>query len=231
MKKWWLLITGAALLTGCQYRPREDARQVLLLDRGWLFINKDLSGAEKPGIATEDWEAVEVPHDWAISGTFDPSHDAIERRGRPGSEGPAPVITGSTGALPHVGVGWYRIDIEIPGKDEGKRILVEFDGAMSHAEVYLNGNFVGEWPYGYASFGFDLTPHVKFGESNLLAVRLENLPNSQTNPNLRSPRLAGSICHSQVKHTSAGKPPDVFRPKTSIQCLPLKTNKVERYAL
>ncbi len=49
---------------------------------------------------------------------------------------------------------------------------------MSHAKVYLNGSFVGEWPYGYASFGFELTDKINFGNANLLAVRLENKPNS-----------------------------------------------------
>ena len=49
---------------------------------------------------------------------------------------------------------------------------------MSHAQVYLNGQFVGEWPYGYASFGFELTDKIVFGSKNLLAVRLENKPNS-----------------------------------------------------
>ena len=80
--------------------------------------------------------------------------------------------------MPHIGVGWYRRSMEIPASLRNKRIHIEFDGAMSHAKVYLNGAFVGEWPYGYASFGFDLTPHIAFGENNILAVRLENKPNS-----------------------------------------------------
>jgi beta-galactosidase len=48
------------------------------------------------------------------------------------------------------------------------------DGAMAYAMVWCNGRFVGGWPYGYFSFPFDLTPFVKPGEENVLAVRLEN---------------------------------------------------------
>ena len=86
--------------------------------------------------------------------------------------------SGRTGGLPHIGIGWYRKTLEIPATWNGKRIFVEFDGAMSNARIYLNGQFIGEWPYGYASFGFDLTDKIKLGKKNVLAVRLENKPNS-----------------------------------------------------
>lgn len=76
------------------------------------------------------------------------------------------------------GIGWYRKTLDIPVTWKGKKIFAEFDGAMSHARVYLNGQFIGEWPYGYASFGFELTDKIAFGGKNLLAVRLENKPNS-----------------------------------------------------
>ena len=53
-------------------------------------------------------------------------------------------------------------------------IYLDVDGAMSHATVWLNGQFVGGWPYGYASWRVDLTPFVKFGADNILAIRLNN---------------------------------------------------------
>ncbi|MCK4749506.1 MAG: DUF4982 domain-containing protein, partial [Bacteroidales bacterium] len=127
---------------------------------------------------TDGWEVVIVPHDWAISGEFDASIDQQEIRVMEDGERIPKMRTGGTGGLPHVGIGWYRKEIHIPNLYSNKSVFIEFDGAMSHARVYLNGTFVGEWPYGYASFGFELTPHVKFGESNILAVRLENKPNS-----------------------------------------------------
>ena len=106
------------------------------------------------------WRHLDVPHDWAIEGPFDQA------------------LPGETGKLPWVGVGWYRKHFQIPAEAAGRRIYVDFDGAMSHAAVWLNGRLVGGWPYGYASFRLDLTPFAKPGAENVLAVRLENPPES-----------------------------------------------------
>ncbi len=174
MKKLLLFILGAALLAGCNSKSDTSSRQVMLLDSDWKFMNAEVEAGEKPETVTANWETVSVPHDWAISGEFDKSHDAQKIMVMEDGERVPKIRTGRTGGLPHIGIGWYRKEIRIPASFEGKQIQIEFDGAMSHAQVYMNGTFVGEWPYGYASFGFDLTPHVKLGEQNLLAVRLEN---------------------------------------------------------
>ena len=172
------MFTILGILGACATEQGQPSRQVMLLEKEWKFINADIHGGELPETPAGDWETVTVPHDWAISGPFDKTIDQEEMRWRR-DEGNEPVyITGSTGALPHIGVGWYRRILEIPESCENKRIYVEFDGAMSHARIFLNGKFVGEWPYGYASFGFDLTPFIKIGEDNILAVRLENKPHS-----------------------------------------------------
>jgi beta-galactosidase len=76
------------------------------------------------------------------------------------------------GRLPSQGVGWYRRKFEITSADKGKAVYLEVDGAMSYAIVWLNGRFVGGWPYGYASFRLDLTPFVQEGD-NQLAIRLD----------------------------------------------------------
>jgi beta-galactosidase len=73
----------------------------------------------------------------------------------------AKLRTGRTGALPCFGIGWYRKALTISKADEGKRVFVEFDGAMSRSKVYLNGVYVGEWPYGYSSFSFELTKYIQ----------------------------------------------------------------------
>lgn len=164
------------LFTNCSNTP--ESREVILLDNDWLFINRDVPGAEEPGIDTKSWDAVSVPHDWAISGEFDKTIDMQEIMVLEDGERVPKMRRGRTGGLPHIGVGWYRKSLDIPASYKNKRIHVEFDGAMSHAKVYLNGEFVGEWPYGYASFGFDITDKVNFGGENILAVRLENKPYS-----------------------------------------------------
>jgi beta-galactosidase len=82
------------------------------------------------------------------------------------------------GRLPSWGIGWYRRKLAIPASDAGKRIFLEVDGAMSYASVWLNGHFVGGWPYGYSSWRVDLTPYVVPGSANQLAIRLDNPPAS-----------------------------------------------------
>jgi len=155
-----------------------ENRQVILLDSNWKFYNGEVENGEKRNLPATDWETVVVPHDWAISGEFDPKIDEqVVMVIEDGDKVPK-LRTGRTGGLPHVGVGWYRKELELPLSHKGKSIYIEFDGVMSNAKVYINGKFVGEWPYGYASFGFDLTEFVKFGKQNILAVRVENKPNS-----------------------------------------------------
>ena len=125
-----------------------------------------------------DWQPVTVPHDWAIYGPFSAQNDKQEVAIAQDGQIEALEHAGRTGGLPFVGVGWYRTVFEVPEFTEGKRAAILFDGAMSHARVYLNGQEVGYWPYGYNSFYFDITRYLHAGQPNTLAVRLENLPES-----------------------------------------------------
>jgi len=156
----------------------QSPRQEFLLEKGWKFTRTD---GEYTGIAYDDtrWENVTVPHDWAIYGPFDANNDAQVVAITQNFERMASLKTGRTGGLPYVGTGWYRLKFDVPGFAEGKAAELLFDGAMSYAKVYVNGKYVGEWPYGYNSFHFDITDFVnKDGKDNTLAVRLENLPES-----------------------------------------------------
>jgi len=112
----------------------------------------------RPDFDDGSWQHVNLPHDWAIAGPFDIN---------------AP---GDTGKLPWEGVGWYRKHFTIPASDEGRRIYLDVDGAMSYANVWLNGQYVGGWPYGYSSWQLDLTPYIKAGADNVVAIRLDNPP-------------------------------------------------------
>jgi beta-galactosidase len=78
------------------------------------------------------------------------------------------------GRLPVNGVAWYRRKLDIPESDLGLSIFLDIDGAMSYAIVWLNGNLVGGWPFGYNSFRLDLTSFINFGGENQLAIRLDN---------------------------------------------------------
>ena len=147
--------------------PTEQVRTVTLLDKGWQFHKGDSS---------EVWEDVTIPHDWAIYGPFSRDNDlqtvAVVQNG----EETATVKTGRTGGLPYVGVGWYRRTLDVT---PGKKATLLFDGAMSEARVYVNGEEVIFWPYGYNSFHCDITPFLTAdGKDNEIRVRLENRPQS-----------------------------------------------------
>ena len=66
----------------------------------------------------------------------------------------------------------------LPAADAGRQLFLDVDGAMAYASVWVNGHFVGGWPYGYASWRVDLTPYLKPGADNVLAIRLDNPPDS-----------------------------------------------------
>lgn len=111
------------------------------------------------GFDDSAWMSLNLPHDWAISGPF--------------YTGDNPQVGGGMGRLPSNGVAWYRKKIEFTSADLNKSVFLDFDGVMSYAMVWCNGNLVGGWPYGYNSWRVDLTPYVKKGE-NQVAVRVDN---------------------------------------------------------
>ena len=153
-------------------------REIILLDKSWKFHKGEVDKASQPGFDDAAWQIVTVPHDWAISGPFDKNADAQTVMVTADGERKPALRTGRTGSLPWPGVGWYRKEFFIPAKAKTKKCFIEFDGAMSHAIVFLNGEKIGEWPYGYSSFSFELTDKIRFGEKNILAVRLENFEES-----------------------------------------------------
>lgn len=106
------------------------------------------------------WRQLNLPHDWGIEGPFKQEYP------------------GETGKLPWWGVGWYRKHFRVSPAEKGTQFRLEIDGAMAYASVWLNGKFVGGWPYGYASFELDLTPYVEPGADNVIAIRLDNPPDS-----------------------------------------------------
>jgi len=189
-----LLCLGAASLSADNAAPRERVS----FNDGWRFIKADPDGAgaalsyarlkdwllpasaelsanpallartrpagnpgetvayAQPGFNDSQWRLLNLPHDWGIEGPFDQANP------------------GETGKLPWWGVAWYRKHLELPAGDAGRRIFLEVDGAMSYASVWVNGQFAGGWPYGYASWRVDVTPFVKSGADNVIAIRLDN---------------------------------------------------------
>ncbi|HEX8327341.1 MAG TPA: beta-galactosidase GalB [Hymenobacter sp.] len=170
-------LTAALLLLAA--RPAvAQTRQEYLLDTNWKFTKGDVPDAATPGFQDAKWQTVTVPHDWAIYGPFDGRNDLQEVKIEQNNEKTATLKAGRTGGLPSIGTGWYRRQLAVPGFAPGKRAVLLFDGAMSNAHVFVNGKEVGYWPYGYNSFSFDVTDYLKPAGDNVLAVRLQNQPES-----------------------------------------------------
>ncbi len=152
------------ILGGCTSAERvtDSRRQDFTAD--WTFHLGDDSAASRPDYDDTAWRILNLPHDWAIEGEF--SRDN-------------PSGTGG-GALPG-GIGWYRKTFTVDKADEGKRLYIDFDGVYMNSEVFINGHSLGVRPYGYVSFSYDLTPHIKWGGKNVVAVRVDNAeqPNSR----------------------------------------------------
>ena len=113
-----------------------------------------------PGFEAKGFKKVQLPHDWAIESKFLPDEP------------------NETGKLPWVGYGWYRREFNIPAEfdADNERYYLDFDGVMSCPQVFVNGQKAGEWAYGYNSFRVDITPFLRGGEKNLVAVMASNLP-------------------------------------------------------
>ena len=168
-----LYFIGSLLLTaGTAMAQRTET----MLEQGWRFAQGEQAGAEQTTFDDSRWQQVSVPHDWAIYGPFSRDHDLQNVAVTQNFEKQASVKTGRTGGLPYVGIGWYRTTFQAPA---GGNTTLVFDGAMSEARVYVNGKEACFWPFGYNSFHVDVTPYLHTdGTPNLLAVRLENRPQS-----------------------------------------------------
>jgi beta-galactosidase len=114
----------------------------------------------KPDFNDTSWRQLNLPHDWGVENPFDAS------------------LNGATAHLPYFGTAWYRKTFTLPASDAGKEVFLDVDGAMSYASVWLNGHYLGGWPYGYTSFQVELTQYLKPGAGNVLAIRLDNPNNS-----------------------------------------------------
>ena len=143
-----------------------DLRAREAFDAGWRFARfgpmpdgsqkAEPPALEQPATKDADWRLLNLPHDWGIEGPF------------------RAELPNNTGKLPWAGIGWYRKALTLGAADQGLRIFLDFDGAMAHPKVFVNGRLAGEWAYGYNSFRVEITDFVRFDGANLIAVRLDN---------------------------------------------------------
>jgi beta-galactosidase len=164
-------LRGAVLVSASPYLNRAQAlfaqdnsaaRFRDSFDFGWKFLKGDLPGAQQPQFADANWRDVDLPHDWSIEGPFDEKEPS----------------SGSGAYLP-TGIGWYRKRFRVPESHRDRVIVLEFDGVYQNSEVWINGQYLGQRPYGYVPFAYELTPHLNFGDENVVLVRVDN--SRQTN--------------------------------------------------
>lgn len=143
---------------------RREGREIVDLTRDWKFLLGDSVKASETNFVDSTWRTLNLPHDWSIEADFAQEHPA----------------SAGGGALPG-GVGWYRKTFKLDESCTNKRVYIEFDGVYRNSKVWINGQLLGERPYGYSSFSYDLTPYIKIDTDNVLAVRVDNSqqPNSR----------------------------------------------------
>lgn len=159
------LTLGACLAfftSGCttagvgEERAVYSARTTVSFDADWRFHQGTARGAEAAGFDDSGWRELNVPHDWSIEGAFKENHP-----------------TGGDGGWLPSGVAWYRKHFDLVADEKGRRVFIEFDGVMAKSDVWINGQHLGQRPYGYVSFQYEITDHVHPGGNNVISVRTD----------------------------------------------------------
>ncbi len=128
-------------------------------DDQWRFIRSDLPQAQAPSFDDRNWETVTLPHPARVEA----------------------LVTGQD-SRQWQGVCWYRKSFNLPADTRDKSIFLRFDGAMNAAEVWVNGSSAGKFMGGYLPYVMDVSKLARPGESNVVAVRLDNRDNPVTGP-------------------------------------------------
>ena len=127
----------------------------------WRFQREvlgDLGNVQNPDFNDASWRKLNLPHDWSIELDFNADSLATHEAG---------YLDG--------GVGWYRKVFILPESLKGKRISIDFDGVFMDSTTYLNGKLLGNYPFGYNAFSYDITDAVYTdGRENLLVVKVNN---------------------------------------------------------
>lgn len=152
-----LICLSAFLLGLFSFESRAAERQVISMNDGWKFKLGDGCNYSQIDFDDSSWRTLSVPHDWSIEGKY----DKTEKSGPQGGYMPC-------------GIGWYRKEFSVDKGMTNKRFFIRFDGVYMKSQVWINNTMVGEYPNGYNTFEYDITPFIKPGETNLLAVKVDN---------------------------------------------------------
>ncbi len=153
-----ILCVGCSLLQG-----GKNPRQEILFDFDWKFYRGDVENAETAGFDDSEWRMLDLPHDWSIEDI-------------PGTDSPfdSTAVWGISGGYMVGGTSWYRKSFKIPEQMDNKKISIYFEGVYMNSDVWLNGVHLGNHPYGYTAYEYDITDKIIPGEKNILAVQVKN---------------------------------------------------------
>lgn len=157
------------MFPGCTNATKDLNSRTLSFDEGWLFMKDNPAGAENPSFDDAQWRQVDLPHDWSIEDLPGQTPDSIIGPFSKASIGK--MGTGYTIG----GTAWYRKKFTIEKKDREKIAYLLFDGVYMNSDVWINGKHIGNHPYGYTSFYYDITPYLNpAGQPNTVAVQVKN---------------------------------------------------------
>lgn len=137
-------------------QAQNPSREKILFDFDWKFQLNEQKGAENISFDDGNWRTLDLPHDWSIEGKYSKDEP-----------------TGGSGGYLPTGIGWYRKQFSVTKSDLRKNIFIEFDGVYMNSDVWINNHHLGNYPYGYSSFYYELTKYLVAGE-NVIAVRVDN---------------------------------------------------------
>ncbi|MDQ6904982.1 MAG: beta galactosidase jelly roll domain-containing protein, partial [Bacteroidota bacterium] len=136
-------------------------------DGNWKFHPGDVSNAESENLSDKSWRTLTLPHDWSIEDLPNQSDSVI---------GPFTIKSIGATATGYTvgGIGWYRKHFKL-NNIKNKEVNIYFDGVYMNSDVYINGHHLGNHPYGYTPFSYDIASYLKSnGEENIIAVRASN---------------------------------------------------------
>jgi beta-galactosidase len=168
IKSLFLLLTVFLFIISCTVQNQKFERETNF-NANWKFIRADVAKAEQPAFDDASWRTLDLPHDFSIEDL--PPEDSVKQIGPFSGKSAGGISTG------HVvgGTAWYRKHFTLDNADEGKIVKILFDGIYMNADVWLNGHHLGNHPYGYTAFAYDLTEHLNpAGQDNVLAVQVKN---------------------------------------------------------
>lgn len=180
-RRWLTLLAAIGFLANLAQAgtvKADDGRERLSLDRGWLFHLGDIAmpvvkghgwsyanakagsawGAAGTEFDDSDWRKLDLPHDWAVEGPFDPNANI------------------SQGYRPR-GVSWYRRYLRVDESEHGRHFELQFGAIATHSTVWVNGNVVNRNWSGYNASYIDITPYLRYGDAmNTIAIRADANP-------------------------------------------------------